>query len=89
LPVLAADEEPTKQWAHEFARGYAALSDANGTVKQKYAALLGVNPTGALLVILDSYLAPRAFSCADDAGGLVAPDEVTGWLRLMDTECDE
>lgn len=89
LPIVRADLQTTKEWAHEFARGYAALSDADGNVKQEYAALLGVNATEALLVILDSFCAPRAVSHAADAGGLIAPNEITSWLRLLDCECDE
>lgn len=75
LPILTADVETTKRWAHEFARGYAALSDAYGIVKQKYAVQLQVNAADALLVILDSFYAPRAISHAADAGGLIAPSE--------------
>ncbi len=89
LPIARADLETTKEWAHEFARAYAALSDADGSVKRKYAALLGVNPTETLLVILDSFCAPRAVSHAADAGGLIAPAEIVSWLRLIDCECDE
>jgi peroxiredoxin len=89
LPIVRAAVDATKQWAHEFARGYAALSDADGGVKQKYAALLNVNPSDALLVILDSFCAPRALSHAPNAGGLIAPSEISSWLRLMDCECDE
>lgn len=89
LPIARADLQTTKEWADEFARGYAALSDADGGIKQKYAALLGVNAQDALLVILDSFCAPRALSHAADAGGLIAPSEITSWLRLFDCECDE
>lgn len=89
LPILSADPETTARWAHEFARGYPCLSDAGGTLKQKYAEPFGVAPAGALLAILDSFCAPRAISNSPDAGGLIAPAEVLAWLRLLDNECDE
>ena len=89
IPILPDDIETARRWAHEFARGYPALSDAGGRVKQQYASALAVDPTNALLVILDSFAAPRAMSFDRDAGGLIAPSEVTSWLRLLDTECDE
>lgn len=89
LPIVRADVDATKEWAHEFARGYAALSDADGSVKQKYAAALNVDPSDALVVILDAFCAPRALSHAPNAGGLIAPNEITSWLRLIDCECDE
>jgi peroxiredoxin len=89
LPIVTADLPVTKAWADEFARGYAALSDPQGTVKQKYAALFGISPADALLVIADTYYAPRAISSAPDGGGLIAPGEVASWLRLFDCECDE
>jgi peroxiredoxin len=89
LFVVHADLETTTRWAHEFARGYAALSDADGRVHPQFAADLGVNVSDALLVILDAYCAPRAFSFAPNAGGLIAPNEILEWLRLLDCECDE
>lgn len=89
LPIVRANLDATQAWAHEFARGYAALSDADGSVKQKYAAALNVPATDALLVILDSFCAPRAYSHGGNAGELIAPGEITSWLRLIDCECDE
>lgn len=89
VPLVRADLETTQAWAHEFARGHMALADPNGSVKEKYAALFGIDVSDALLVILDSYYAPRAISNARDAGGLITPDEIQSWLRLLDTECDE
>lgn len=89
VPIVRAHLDATQQWAHEFARGYAALSDADGSVKQKYAAALGIAATDVLLVILDSFCAPRAYSHGGDAGELIAPGEITSWLRLIDCECDE
>lgn len=89
IPILSADIQTTQEWAHEFARGYAALADQNGKVKSRYAQEFGLESTGPLLVILDSFYAPRVVSHASDAGGLISPAEVTGWLRLLDNECDE
>ncbi len=89
LPILAAEPDEAERWAHEFARGYATLSDPGNSVKNKYDVLFGVGETGALLLILDTYCAPRVISYAPDAGGLIAPAEVTSWLRLLDHECDE
>lgn len=89
LPIVRANLDATQVWAHEFARGYAALSDADGSVKQKYAAALDVPAPDALLVILDSFCAPRAYSHGGDAGALITPSEITSWLRLIDCECDE
>ncbi len=91
LPLLILpDALPTAtEWAREFARGYAALSDAEGRVKQKYAAALDVPSADVLLVILDSYCAPRAYAFGGDAGELVAPSEIMEWLKLLDCECDE
>ncbi len=89
LPIVRADLETTQAWAHEFARGQMTLSDPHGKVKQQYSALLGVDAQEALVLILDSYYAPRAYSSARDAGGLITPDEILSWLRLLDSECDE
>ncbi len=91
LPLLILPNAlpPAAEWAHEFARGYPALSDADGRVKQKYAAALDAPPTDVLLAILDSYCAPRAYSCGGDAGELIAPSEIMEWLKLLDCECDE
>lgn len=89
LPVVAADAETTKHWAHEFARDCPALSDRDASVNKKYAALFNLDPVDALLLILDSYCAPRALSHAPDAGGLISPTEILEWLRLLDCECDE
>jgi peroxiredoxin Q/BCP len=89
IPILAADMETTREWAREFARGYAALSDKNGDTKTKYAGALDLQRVEVLLVILDAFCVPRVISHADDAGGLIAPGEVTSWLRLLDYECDE
>jgi peroxiredoxin len=89
LLILPDDLETARVWAHEFGRGYPALSDPGGRVKQQYAHALGVEPSNVLLAILDSFCAPRALSDAPEAGGLTNPGEITGWLRLMDCECDE
>lgn len=89
IPILTADAETTREWANEFARGYAGLSDENGSVRARYDRALGIEPSRALLVVLDTYCVPRVVSSAEDAGGLIAPAEVTGWLRLLDYECDE
>lgn len=89
IPILSADLQATKDWAHEFARGYAALSDKNGVVRQKSAKVPGVERAEVLLVILDAFCAPRLVSSASDAGGLISPAEVIAWLRLLDHECDE
>jgi peroxiredoxin len=78
-----------RAWAEQFAREYPALADPGGRVHKQYAEFFGVDATGVLLVVLDSFFAPRVYSAAPEAGGLVAPGEVTGWLRLLDCECDE
>lgn len=90
-PVLILPDalDAARAWAHEFARGYPALSDVDSRVKEKCAAALDVPLPKVLLVILDSFCAPRAYSSGGDAGDLIAPDEITSWLRLLDCECDE
>lgn len=89
LLILPDDLETARAWAHEFARGYPALSDAGARVKGQYAKLLDVPADHVLLLILDSFCAPRAVSFGKDAGALIAPSEITSWLRLLDYECDE
>lgn len=89
IPILSADIQTTRDWAHEFARGYAALADQDGKMKKVYEGVFGLGSPGPLLVILDSFCAPRVVSHASDAGGLISPAEVTNWLRLLDYECDE
>lgn len=89
IPILSADIQTTTGWAHEFARGYAALADREGKTKDKYDRVFGIESAGPLLVVLDTFCAPRLVSHADDAGGLVSPTEVSNWLRLLDNECDE
>jgi peroxiredoxin len=89
LPILGADMAAAEAWAHEFARGYPALADPTETVRTKYDALFGLNNPNALLLILDAFCEPRVISCGVDAGELIAPGEVTSWLRLLDHECDE
>lgn len=89
LLVVPAALEDAQRWAHEFARGYPALADSAGRVKQQYANYLNVDAGMVFLVILDSYSAVRAISFAPESGGLIAPYEIAAWLRLLDCECDE
>lgn len=89
LLILPNDVETARAWAHEFARGYPALSDARARVKGQYAKAFDVPADHVLLAILDSFCAPRAISSGKDAGELIAPTEITSWLRLLDCECDE
>jgi peroxiredoxin len=89
LLILRDSIENLGAWAKEFANGYAALADAEGKTKARYATELGLSASDVFLVVLDTYYAPRAYSVAADAGGLIAPSEVFSWLRLLDCECDE
>ncbi len=89
LLILPDELETARGWANEFAHEYPALSDVDGRAKQRIAKALGVDASNVLLVILDSFCAPRAYSSATDAGGLIAPSEIMEWLRLIDCECDE
>lgn len=89
IPILSADAETVREWANEFARGYAALSDEDGVVKAKYDRVFGLENANVLLVILDTFCVPRVISYGADAGALIAPGEVLSWLRLLDYECDE
>lgn len=43
--------------------------------------------TGAALLLLDRYGAPRAIGAGADAGSLVAPSEVASWLAYLEIEC--
>lgn len=89
LFILPDNLEAARAWAHEFARGYPALSDEDGRVRETFARYCNVAPANVMLVLLDSFSALRVFSSASEAGGLLAPGEVMSWLRLLDCECDE
>ncbi|HZQ11106.1 MAG TPA: redoxin domain-containing protein [Anaerolineae bacterium] len=89
LLILPTELETARSWAHAFAHEYPALADVDGRAKQRISKVLGVDASNVLLVILDAYCAPRAYSSATDAGGLIAPSEIMEWLRLIDCECDE
>lgn len=89
LIILPDDLAIARRWAREFARGYPVLADVGGGIRDRYLEYFNSDNSDVLLSVLDIYAAPRAISVAADAGGLVAPGEVAGWLRLLDFECDE
>ncbi len=87
--VLPEDVETARRWSQEFARGLPVVADAGGEIKRAYADYFSADRGGVMLLILDSYTAPRAGSFAAESGGLVIPEEVVAWLRLLDSECAE
>ncbi len=92
--IVPGNVEIASVWADAFARGYAALADEGGEVKQKYAeyfhaSVPSADAHGVFVLILDQYTAPRAGSFAADAGGLITPREILDWLHLLDSECAE
>ena len=72
-------------------KGAAVVHDPDGGWRAEVgeAPGLGVEKGGALLLILDRYLAPRVVQRADDAGGLITPTEVGEWLGFTVLECPE
>jgi len=76
-------------WQAGLSPGDVLLADPDATWKGAIAKHLDVPAHEAVLVILDRFLAPRALSTADDAGGLPDPAGVIDWLRFLELECPE
>jgi hypothetical protein len=65
------------------------LHDETAAWRREVAEALALPASGALVLMLDRYLAPRVVSHAADAGGLITPSEVTGWLKFTVLDCAE
>ncbi len=78
-------------WRAEATDRIPILADRNGRWKESIAAYLQLDADGrgAMLVALDRFLAPRAASIADDAGGLITPGQAVEWLEFAALECAE
>ena len=67
--------------------GAAVVLDPEGGWRQELVAALEIAADGALLLVLDRYLAPWVVHRADDAGGLITPTEVGEWLAFTALQC--
>lgn len=84
LIVVVRDSlEAAQTWAHELPADARVLADPGGAWTGRVAAELGTGPDGVMLLVLDHHAAPRAASIAVEAGGLMAPGDVTDWLRSL------
>jgi hypothetical protein len=86
--VVPGHGEP-HHWRRAELPGATLLRDGPGAWRAELAERLPVPADGALVLVLDRFLAPRAFSAADDAGGLIAPAEVVAWHALVVLDCPE
>ena len=91
LPLIVVRDTPeaARHWAQELPEGTWLLADPVGAWAQSLRPMLGADPGGVLLLVLDRYAAPRVVSAAAEAGGLAGPAEATDWLRFLALECPE
>jgi glutaredoxin len=76
-------------WQDGLAAGHVLVADADAIWKGAIARHVGVSADETQLLILDRFLAPRALSTADEAGGLPDPAGAIDWLRFLELECPE
>ena len=89
LPIVIGDENAAREWADENAKGYAVLSEAEGSVREKYFEYFQVDASHALFVLLDIYCAPLVISHAANALELMTPTEMTKRLNVLVCACSE
>lgn len=89
VAIIVPDAGAPEHWDPTHLEGTTVLVDEGSAWRRDVAAAIRAPDTGALVVILDRHLAPRAVSAADDAGGLVAPSEVAAWHRFIVLDCPE
>jgi glutaredoxin len=87
--VVEGPAAAARAWTAEMAPGMVVLGDSGGTWQHAVASAVGASPRQVMPLLLDRWGAPRAGSFADEAGGLLAPGDATGWLRFLALECPE
>jgi glutaredoxin len=87
--VLSGNADDATKWRPHVAAQAEVVADPGGSWKRAVAAATGVSDGGAIVLVLDRYLAPRAVSAAPEAGGLIGPSEVTEWHRFIALDCPE
>jgi hypothetical protein len=87
IAVVVDGANPPDHWEPAQLSGAAVVLDPEGGWREELGAALEVGVDGALLLVLDRYLAPRVVQRADDAGGLITPTEVGEWLAFTALEC--
>lgn len=89
LPIVQGEGERARAWADENAKGAAVLMDADGQVRSKYFQYFEIDPPHALFVLLDIYCAPLVISHSTNALELMSPTEMSKWLNLLVSACNE
>jgi len=87
IAVVVDGVNPPDHWEPAQLGGAAVVLDPDGGWRSELGAALEIASDGALLLVLDRYLAPRVVHRADDAGGLITPTEVGAWLAFIALEC--
>lgn len=100
-PVIVARDDPAelaRAWRPHLPPDAALLADPGGTWSARILERLVAAPgapgslarharTGAALLLLDRYGAPRALATGPDAGSLTTPSDVASWLAYLEIEC--
>jgi hypothetical protein len=87
--VVGGPSADAGEWRHGVGPGTVILADSDGRWKAEIARHLDLPADGAMLLLLDRYLAPRVVSHGHEAGALVDPVEATDWLRFVELDCPE
>jgi hypothetical protein len=87
IAVVVDGANPPDHWEPAQLGGAAVVLDPEGGWRAEVGKALELPMDGAVLLVLDRYLAPRAVARADDAGGLITPTEVGEWLVFTALEC--
>ena len=87
--VVPGNDGDAAEWHRHMAEAARVAADPDGAWKRAVVASTGASADGAVVLVLDRYLAPRAVSSAADAGGLTAPSDVTEWHRFVALDCPE
>ena len=82
IAVVVDGANPPDHWEPAQLGGAVVVGDPDGGWRRELGAALDVATDGALLLVLDRYLAPWVVHRADDAGGLITPTEVGEWLAF-------
>lgn len=91
IPIVVVEDEraAASSWLREIPGDVAILADAAGAWKSAVVGTLDEPSDQTALIVVDRFLAPRVGSFASEAGGLITPEEATGWLRFLAIECPE
>jgi hypothetical protein len=89
VAVVVPGAAPPHHWEPAQLEVAAVVLDPVAGWRAEIGESLGIATGGALLLVLDRYLAPRVIHQAGDAGGLITPTEVGAWLAFTVLECPE